>query len=162
MERVLGPRGFNNVKGDLMRVRSKAILASTAIIAAVALSACGQYGNLQARKAFKDANGLYQAQNYREAATKYEEAITASPDSPEASNGVLLPREQLRQPLQTGAQRRGRERQEPHRRRSKITRFLPSARRGPTSRSSRCSISSMPTVPTSSMIRRRPSLSCSG
>jgi tetratricopeptide (TPR) repeat protein len=84
MERVLGPRGFNNVKGDLMRVRSKAILASTAIIAAVALSACGQYGNLQARKAFKDANGLYQAQNYREAATKYEEAITASPDSPEA------------------------------------------------------------------------------
>jgi tetratricopeptide (TPR) repeat protein len=84
MERVLGPRGFNNVKGDLMRVRSKAILASTAIIAAVALSACGQYGNLQARKAFKDANGLYQAQNYREAATKYEEAITAAPDSPEA------------------------------------------------------------------------------
>jgi tetratricopeptide (TPR) repeat protein len=67
-----------------MRVRSKAILASTAIIAAVALSACGQYGNLQARKAFKDANGLYQAQNYRDAATKYEEAITASPDSPEA------------------------------------------------------------------------------
>jgi tetratricopeptide (TPR) repeat protein len=67
-----------------MRVRSKAILASTAIIAAVALSACGQYGNLQARKAFKDANGLYQAQNYREAATKYEEAITAAPDSPEA------------------------------------------------------------------------------
>jgi len=67
-----------------MRVRSKAILASTAIIAAVALSACGQYGNLQARKAFKDANTLYQAQNYREAATKYEEAITASPDSPEA------------------------------------------------------------------------------
>jgi tetratricopeptide (TPR) repeat protein len=72
------------VKGDLMRVRSKAILASTAIIAAVALSACGQYGNLQARKAFKDANTLYQAQNYREAATKYEEAIAASPDSPEA------------------------------------------------------------------------------
>jgi tetratricopeptide (TPR) repeat protein len=84
MERVMGPRGFNNVKGDLMRVRSKAILASTAIIAAVALSACGQYGNLQARKAFKDANTLYQAQNYREAATKYEEAIAASPDSPEA------------------------------------------------------------------------------
>ena len=27
MERVMGPRGFNNVKGDLMRVRSKAILA---------------------------------------------------------------------------------------------------------------------------------------
>ena len=67
-----------------MRVRSKAILASTAIIAAVAVSACSQLGNLQARKAFKDANTMYQAQNYREAATKYEEAIAAAPESPEA------------------------------------------------------------------------------
>jgi tetratricopeptide (TPR) repeat protein len=67
-----------------MRVRSKAILASTAIIAAVALSACTQFGNLQAKKAFKDANTQYQAQNYHEAATKYEEAIAAAPDSDEA------------------------------------------------------------------------------
>ena len=67
-----------------MRVRSKAILASTAIIAAVAVSACTQFGNLQAKKAFKDANGMYQAQNYREAATKYEEAIAAAPESTEA------------------------------------------------------------------------------
>jgi tetratricopeptide (TPR) repeat protein len=76
-------RGFE-LKGDLMRVRSKAILASTAIIAAVALSACSQFGNLQAKKAFKDANTMYQSQNYREAATKYEEAIAAAPDSDEA------------------------------------------------------------------------------
>jgi tetratricopeptide (TPR) repeat protein len=67
-----------------MRVRSKATLASTAIIAAVALSACTQFGNLQAKKAFKDANTMYQSQNYREAATKYEEAIAAAPDSSEA------------------------------------------------------------------------------
>lgn len=67
-----------------MRVRSKAILASTAIIAVVALSACGQLGVLQSRKAFKDANTLYQAQNYSEAAKKYEEAVAAAPDSPEA------------------------------------------------------------------------------
>ena len=67
-----------------MRVRSKATLASTAIIAAVVMSACAQFGNLQAKKAFKDANTMYQAQNYREAATKYEEAIAASPDSDEA------------------------------------------------------------------------------
>ena len=67
-----------------MRVRSKAILASTAIVATVALSACGQLGILQSRKAFKDANGLYQAQNYTEAAKRYEEAIAAAPDSPEA------------------------------------------------------------------------------
>jgi len=58
-----------------MRVRSKAILASTAIIAAVGLSACGQLGNLQARKAFKDANTAYQAQNYTESAARYAEVI---------------------------------------------------------------------------------------
>ena len=67
-----------------MRVCSKSILASIAIIAAMALGACGQVGNLQAKKAFKDANTMYQAQNYREAATKYEEVIAAAPDSPEA------------------------------------------------------------------------------
>jgi len=79
----LKSRDLSNVKGDLMRVRSKAILASTAIIAAMAVSACGQIGNLQAKKAFKDANALYQKQAYHEAALKYEEAIAASPDSVE-------------------------------------------------------------------------------
>jgi tetratricopeptide (TPR) repeat protein len=67
-----------------MRVRSNAMLAVAAIVAAVAVSACSQFGNLQAKKAFKDANTMYQAQNYREAAAKYEEAIAAAPDSGEA------------------------------------------------------------------------------
>jgi len=58
-----------------MRVRSKAILASTAIVAAVAVSACGQLGNLQARKAFKDANTSYQSQNYVEAVARYQEVV---------------------------------------------------------------------------------------
>ncbi len=58
-----------------MRVRSNAILASTAIIAIVALSACGKLGNLQARKAFKDANTAYQSQNYVEAAARYSEVV---------------------------------------------------------------------------------------
>jgi tetratricopeptide (TPR) repeat protein len=66
-----------------MRVRSNAILAGAAIIAAVSLTACGQLGNLQAKKAFRDANGHYQAQRYEEAVGRYEEAIAASPDSPE-------------------------------------------------------------------------------
>ena len=64
-----------------MRVRSKAILASTAIIAAVAVSAAASSGIFRRKKAFKDANTQYQAQNYHEAAAKYEEAIAASPDS---------------------------------------------------------------------------------
>jgi tetratricopeptide (TPR) repeat protein len=59
------------------------MLASVAIIAAMAVSACGQFGNLQAKKALKDANADYKAQRYVEAAAKYEEAIKASPDSPE-------------------------------------------------------------------------------
>jgi hypothetical protein len=51
------------IKGDLMRFQSRTILASTAIIAAVAFCACGRLENLKARKAFKDANTAYQAQN---------------------------------------------------------------------------------------------------
>ena len=58
-----------------MRVRSKAILASTAIVAIVALSACSKLGNLQARKAFKDANTAYQSQNYVEAAARYSDVV---------------------------------------------------------------------------------------
>ena len=70
-----------------MRVRSKAILASTAIIATVALSACGQLGNLRARKAFKDANTAYQAQRYAEAADRYSEVV-ADPNSANDPNLV--------------------------------------------------------------------------
>lgn len=68
------------LKGALMRVRSKAILASTAVAAAVVVAACGQVGNLKARKAFKDANTLYQSQKYAEAAEKYHEVITTDPN----------------------------------------------------------------------------------
>ena len=70
-----------SLKGDLMRVRRKAILAGAAIFLAVGSSACGRLANLQARKSFKEANGLYQTQNYKEAATKYEEVIQADPNS---------------------------------------------------------------------------------
>src|SRR5687768_105282 len=67
-------RGFE-CEGDVMRVRSNAIVAVTAIIATVALSACGQFSNLKARKAFKDANADYQAQRYEQAAVKYQEVV---------------------------------------------------------------------------------------
>jgi tetratricopeptide (TPR) repeat protein len=42
--------------------------------------ACGQVQNLKARKLFKDANALYQQQDYRRAATTYEEALQADPN----------------------------------------------------------------------------------
>lgn len=57
---------------------------STAAIALVAglgmlLAGCSQVGGLKAKMAFKDANALYQQQDYRKAAEKYEEALQADP-----------------------------------------------------------------------------------
>jgi tetratricopeptide (TPR) repeat protein len=62
-----------------MRVRSKAILAAVAVLA-IASGACSKVGNLQARKSFKDANGMYQAQNYKEAIAKYQEVLASDPN----------------------------------------------------------------------------------
>jgi tetratricopeptide (TPR) repeat protein len=54
-----------------------------AILAAglgVAFAGCSQVGGLKGKMAFKDANGLYQQQDYRKAAEKYEEALAADPN----------------------------------------------------------------------------------
>ena len=61
-----------------MRVRAKTVWVSGfAVIASLAMSACGQVATLQAHKAFKDANGSYQQQDYKEAATGYEVVVRA-------------------------------------------------------------------------------------
>ena len=62
-----------------MRVRSKAFLAAVAVLA-IASGACSKMSNLQARKAFKEANGMYQAQNWKEAADKYQAVLAADPN----------------------------------------------------------------------------------
>jgi tetratricopeptide (TPR) repeat protein len=54
------------------------------VLLAAMVSGCSQIGVLKAQMAFKDANQLYQRQDYRAAAEKYEEAITANPDLTEA------------------------------------------------------------------------------
>jgi tetratricopeptide (TPR) repeat protein len=46
----------------------------------VAFAGCSQVEGLKAKMAFKDANSLYQQQDYRKAAEKYEEALAADPD----------------------------------------------------------------------------------
>jgi tetratricopeptide (TPR) repeat protein len=51
-----------------------------ALSVAVAAAGCGKVNELKARKTFKDANVLYQQQEYKKAASKYEETITLSPD----------------------------------------------------------------------------------
>jgi tetratricopeptide (TPR) repeat protein len=57
-------------------------MAAGALVAAlgVAIAGCGQVGGLKAKMAFKDANQLYQQQDYRKAAEKYEEALREDPE----------------------------------------------------------------------------------
>lgn len=50
----------------------------------VAAAGCGQVDGLKAKMAFKDANGLYQQQDYRAAKGKYEEALALDPNLTDA------------------------------------------------------------------------------
>jgi tetratricopeptide (TPR) repeat protein len=49
----------------------------------LAVTGCGQIANLQARMAFREANGLYQGQDWRAAAEKYEEVLALNPTDPQ-------------------------------------------------------------------------------
>jgi tetratricopeptide (TPR) repeat protein len=55
--------------------------ASLALVMALAagMVGCGQYGKLQAKRAFKEANVLYAQQEFKRAAVLYEEAIANDP-----------------------------------------------------------------------------------
>jgi tetratricopeptide (TPR) repeat protein len=71
------------------RARESAALASGAWVAlaailAIAAAGCGQVNDLKAKKAMKNANAAYAAQDYKKAADLYEEAVQAAPDSQEA------------------------------------------------------------------------------
>jgi cytochrome c-type biogenesis protein CcmH/NrfG len=54
---------------------SKTTAASLCAVCGIAMVGCNQIGTLRARMAFKDANQLYQAQDYRNAVQKYTETI---------------------------------------------------------------------------------------
>lgn len=66
-----------------MRIRSSA--ACLAVIAGLGLTltGCGKIGEVRAMKAFKDGNKFYQSSDWRQAATKYEEALAANPGQSE-------------------------------------------------------------------------------
>jgi len=55
----------------------KSLFTTCALIAGLGMlvSGCGQVDMLMSRLAFKDANGLYQSQDYRGAMAKYKEAL---------------------------------------------------------------------------------------
>ena len=63
-----------------MQGRFKAAAAVVVLAAfGLTLAGCAQYGVLKARKAFKEANLLYQQQDYKRAAEKYEEVVGNDP-----------------------------------------------------------------------------------
>jgi tetratricopeptide (TPR) repeat protein len=61
---------------------SRAVFASMAALSLMAVG-CGQVANLQARMAFREANGHYQAGEYKEAIVKYEETLGHNPTDPQ-------------------------------------------------------------------------------
>src|SRR5579859_2023489 len=63
-----------------MRSFTGASLAGAAVLALVSVG-CGRVGELQAKKAFKEANQAYQQQDYKKAAELYEQTVQAAPDS---------------------------------------------------------------------------------
>ncbi len=69
--------------------------ASLALLAMLTLgsfvtSGCAQVGELKARKQFKAANQAYQAQEYKRAATLYEETIQAGPETQQAHQAYFF------------------------------------------------------------------------
>jgi tetratricopeptide (TPR) repeat protein len=69
---------------------------------ALALTGCNQFGMLKARKNMKDAHLLYQQQDYKRAAEKYEEAIQADPNAQAAYFYLANSYDQLYKPSRAG------------------------------------------------------------
>ena len=82
-----GTRGMTMGK-SWSRVMGFGLLA----LVAVAAAGCGQIGMLKAKMAFKDANQLYQNQDYRAAAAKYEEVLANDPNLTLSASGVVKSR----------------------------------------------------------------------
>ncbi|MGE4162992.1 MAG: tetratricopeptide repeat protein [Vicinamibacterales bacterium] len=68
----------------MRKFSSRAVMTALVAVCSVTVVGCGQIRSLQARQAFKDANGLYQGSDYRGAAAKYEEAVELDPSLVEA------------------------------------------------------------------------------
>jgi tetratricopeptide (TPR) repeat protein len=68
----------------MRKVLSQITVPALAVVVGLTGVGCGQIGALKGQMAFKDANALYQAQKYRDASVKYEEAIQANPELADA------------------------------------------------------------------------------
>ncbi len=61
----------------MIRKLSKAAVLAVVVMASLSLVGCS---SLKAKQAFKDANGLYGAQDYKKAAARYEDALKLDPN----------------------------------------------------------------------------------
>ncbi|MBL8138766.1 MAG: tetratricopeptide repeat protein [Acidobacteria bacterium] len=64
-----------------MKLRSSISGLALVVGLGVMVAGCGQVNQVRAQKAFKDANKLYAASDWRAAAAKYEEAIQLNPEN---------------------------------------------------------------------------------
>jgi len=64
----------------MRKFSSQIAVGALVAVFGLAMAGCSQIGMLKAKMAFKDANQLYQQQDYRAAAAKYEEAIAQNPE----------------------------------------------------------------------------------
>jgi len=67
-----------------MRKFSNAAVCALVVSMAMAVAGCGQINGLKAKMAFREANGLYQSGDYRQALAAYEESIELDPSLTDA------------------------------------------------------------------------------
>jgi tetratricopeptide (TPR) repeat protein len=66
-----------------MRKLSSPAAVSFVVGLSLVVTGCSYVSMLQARLAFREANGLYQGQDWKQAAAKYEEVIASNPTDPQ-------------------------------------------------------------------------------
>lgn len=64
----------------MRKFSSQAAAMAVLIVVGLSVAGCSQFGMLKGKMAFKDGNTLYQGQDYRAAAAKYEEAVKEDPE----------------------------------------------------------------------------------
>lgn len=65
----------------MRKLVSQTILLASIAALAMAAAGCNQYNGLKAKRTFRDANGLYQASDYKGATAKYEEVVALEEDT---------------------------------------------------------------------------------
>lgn len=83
------------------RFKAAALFAAVAGLSLL-VAGCGQYKMLQARRTVKEAHLLYQQQEYKRAAERYEETISLDPDQTQAYFFLANSYDQLYKPSRKG------------------------------------------------------------